>query len=421
MVNRVRNGVQFPYPVTGGGKGEQRRLVSRSQAILNALVNLLPSNYESTVVGPNYTVYLKAMSTELARITMVLEELGTSMAFEEVQSEFLWETVGYLVFLNQKLPDMGFDDESFRAFLLAIIRIYFRGATPAAIAEGVRLFTNEEFRIRENFKGGAPYDISDQFGFGVDFELQAQFPPDIFGLDKNLSLLIEIIRPAHTLYRLRFVFKDDADITNTATDESSWWLYNYYYDDVRSYCGGMAGFEGDSGIIAFNSLNVLEDVTDDKPLFAVKAGVTLFIPSGPNTGRYTVIGHPTPTSVSVFPKFKVPQTGVVYHVEVDRLGKKKEIFVDEDVSSQFYDTARLSVDAGGPYSVTVDTQIPLLATSNGQGVVYTWDLNGDNVYEATGNPVTFEKSISGTYTVWVIATDERGRRAKSPATVEVTT
>lgn len=420
MANGVRNGVQFPYPVNGGGKGEQRRLITRSQAILNALVNLLPSNYESSVVGPNYTIYMKAMATELARITMTLEQLGTGISFEEVQSEFLWETVGYLVFLNEKLPDIGFDDESFREFLLAIIRIYFQGATPASIADGVRLFTNEEFKVRENFKEGAPFDISDQFGFGIDFELQAQFPPDVFALDKNLQLLIEIIRPAHTLYRLRFVFKEDVDLGNTVTDESSWWMYNYYYDDARRYCAGMEGFNGTTGTISFSSLNVFTDTDPEKPLYAAKEGVTLFIPSGPNTGRYTVTGHPSPTSISVFPKFKQAESNIAYHVEVDRLGKKNEIFVQEDVSSQFYSTDRLSVSAGGPYTTQVNVSIPLTAITNGLTPTFIWDLDSDGVYEETGNPVNFVSAVAGTYRVWVAVTDYRGRRAKAFADIEVT-
>jgi len=425
MANGFNNGKQDPYPLVEEGKGSQKLLISRSQAVLNALINLLPSNYESSVVGPNYTVYMKAMATELARITIILERLGTDVSFDEVRSEFLWETVGYLVFLNQQLPDLEFDDESFRDFLKAVIEIYFEGSTPAAIRKGVELFTSEEFTIRENFEDarqeGSPLDVSDQFGFSLDFDLQAKFPKDVFRFDKNLRLLIEIIRPAHTLYRLRFMFGEDADLLNNVTDEMRMHLRNYYYDDARGYCAGMAGFDSTSGYIELGSLSVLKDDATDKPLASVSEGATLLIETCLNSGRYTVVGHPTSNSIKVFPKFEGAEDPVSYHVEVDRLGRKKELLVEEDVSSQFYDTSRLTVDGGGPYTVTEMTDTTLTASSNGSDVEYVWDLDGDNVYDdASGASVTYTApSGPAEITVWVKGTDQRGRKAKDSAVIVV--
>lgn len=420
MANRFERGRQKPYPLVEDGKGYNRLLLSRSQAILNALINLLASNYDSSVVGPNYTVHLKAMATELARITIVLEQLGTDISPEEVRSEFLWETVGYLVFLNQQVPDLEFDDESFRAFLNRIIEIYFMGSTPDAIRKGIELFTSDEFVIRENFKEDTR-DISEQFGFGVDFELEAEFPKDPFILDRNVRLLLEIIRPAHTLYRLRHVFKDDADLIDRISDDSEWSLRDYHYDDVRFYCGGMAGFSSDEGRIEMGSMSVLHDETPTKPLESVQEGATLLIPDGPNTGRYTVVGHPDDNSIRVFPRFKTPQDPVGYQVEVDRLGSKKEQFVEsEDLSYQTYSKERLAVDAGGPYSADVNEEITLSASSNGVDVLYEWDLDGSHDFTTQGQSVQLTApSTPTTVYVWVRVTDYRERRVKVMTTIEV--
>jgi len=420
MANRFERGRQKPYPLVEDGKGYNRLLMSRSQAILNALVNLLASNYESSVVGPNYTIYLKAMATELARITITLEKLGTDISPDEVRSEFLWETVGYLVFLNQQIPEMEFDDESFREFLKRVIEIYFMGSTPAAIAKGVDLFTSDEFVIRENFKEGDTFDISDQFGFSIDFELEGEFPEDLFTMDRNIRLLLEIIRPAHTLYRLRFVFKDAADLIEKMEDTSSWAMQNYYYDDTRVYCEGMAGFESVSGRIELGSLFVLHDDEDTKPLHSVREGATLLIPDGPNTGRYTVVGHPDSTSLRVVPRFKVAQDPVSYQVEVDRLGHKTESFHVDDLTYQVYNTDRLEADAGGPYVAGTNATITLEVSSNGVGAVYEWDLDGSNQFSTGGQSVQFTApSDPGTVVVWVLVEDHRGRKAKDSVTIEI--
>lgn len=418
MSNSFERGRQKPYPLVEDGKGYKRLLLSRSQAILNALVNLLASNYEASVVGPNYTIYLKAMATELARITIILEQLGTDISPEEVRSEFLWETVGYLIFLNQQVPDLEFDDESFREFLNKIIEIYFMGSTPEAIRKGVELFTSEEFVVRENFK--ISDDISEQFGFSLDFDLQAQFPSNPFELDKNIRLLLEIIRPAHTLYRFRYIFGDDVDVVDRVTDDSSWVLSNYYYDDVRFYCEGMAGFASETGRIEMGSTSVLHDDEQDKPLSSVQEGATLLIPEGPNTGRYTVTGHPDSTSVKVFPRFKEPQDPVSYHIEVDRLGRKRERYVEDDLSYQTQGLDRLTVDGGGPYGANVNDTITLTASSNGVDAVYEWDLDGSNDFATGGQSVPFTAPADpGTVFVWVRVTDYRDRKAKQLVAIEV--
>jgi hypothetical protein len=424
--NGFKNGRQFPYPEIEEGKGYQQLLVSRSQAILNSLINLLPSNYESEIVGPNYTVYMKAMATELARISIILEQVGTDMSFEQVRSEYLWDTVGYLVFVNQQLPDLDFDDESFRKFLLAVIDIYFQGSTPEAIHKGIELFTDEEFVIREVYKEAekpnSAYDISDQFSFFADFELQAQFPKDVFKIDKNLRLLLEIIRPAHTLYRLRFIFDEDADLVNSVDDQVSMHLRDYHYADARFYCEGMAGFESTTGYVDSN-LSILSDDDPTKPLYSVQEGATLVIPTGPSSGRYTVVGHPSSTSVRLFPRMKHKGTNISYQVEIDRLGRKQEIqVVDEDASAQFNSPERLTVDAGGPYTMVQGTTSTLSASSNGKDVTYVWDFDGDNVYDdATGASVSYTAPASpGEVVVWVKATDGRGRQAKAKATVTIT-
>lgn len=427
MANSFEGGRQVPYPLVEDGKGYQQALDSRARAILSALMNLLPSNYESTIVGPNYTLFLKAFAQEFARVALTLEQLSDSIDFERVPSEFLWETVGYLVFVNGKLPELGFDDESFREFLLAVIDIFFKGSTPEAIAEGIALFTDSEFTIRELYKEaqrpGSPYDISDQFAFLIDFDLQGQFAINPFDLGANVRLLLEIIRPAHTLYQLRFVFGEDInEIVEAVEDAVSYDLRLYYYEDARYYCDGIAGFASTTGEISNSNLYLLTDTDTTKPLSSVQAGARLIVTEGVNTGWYEVVSNSSGT-LRVFPRFAQAESGVSYTVEVDRYGKKREIFVEDEVATTSIPLERLTVDAGGPYTIDEFTTQALAATVDGNygTVTFSWDFTGDDNYtDATGATPNYTAGNGpDTQTISVRVVDEKGREAKAFALVTI--
>lgn len=248
MARFVRDPNRTNYTLQQRGKEYNLRLVQRAQAIFTTLLNLLPSNYISTVQGPNYTNEVKAVAVELAKLELALEDVDYDSNFKNTRSDFLYSIIGYLVFLNGKLPVTTFDDVEFKNFLLNVIRIYFQGSVPSSMRDGVALFVSEGVTVTENFllvrAGASGLDISDQFGFQIDIEsIGGGFPPDIFTLDSNIRLILDIIRPAHTLFRIRYIFRDtytpNQDQGGKILDSSRWRLSNYYYEDFRIYPRGL--------------------------------------------------------------------------------------------------------------------------------------------------------------------------------------
>lgn len=235
------------YSIYRRGREYQLRLLQRAQAIFGNLLNLLPSNYVSAIQGPNYTLELKAVAVELAKIELALEDIDLDRDFNRTRSEFLYSIIGYLVFLNGRLPaGFGDDDEEFRTFLLSLIRIYFQGSIPQSIRDAAELFFTENFEVLENFllvrAGVHGLDISDQFGFQVNIDAGGGFPVSVFDLQSSLNTIINIIRPAHTLFRVRYIFTDDYnpnDPQGQVLDAYRWRMSNYYYDDFRSYWSGI--------------------------------------------------------------------------------------------------------------------------------------------------------------------------------------
>ena len=237
------------FNVERKGKEYELRVLQRAQAIFSTTLGLLPSNYTSTIQGPKYTNELKAVAVELAKIELALEDINLDIDFNTTRSEFLYSIIGYLCFLNNRLPSLEYDDGEFRTFLLNLIKIYFQGSLPKSMQQAVALFLTTDFQILENFllvrQGAAGLDISDQFGFQIDVETQNQFPQGVFDLQSSIRTILDIIRPAHTLFTIRFIFTDDytppgnEDRPGEIIDEMRWRMWSYYYEDYRSYWSGI--------------------------------------------------------------------------------------------------------------------------------------------------------------------------------------
>lgn len=230
------------------GKEYNLRLLQRAQTIFSTLLNLLPSNYVSAVQGPNYTQALKAVAVELARIELALEDIDRDRQFATTRSDFLWSMVGYLVLVNSKIPNLGFSDEEFRNFFLNMIRIYFQGSIPQSMEDVVRLFISGDIRVTEAFlllrQGASGLDISDEFIFDIDYVAPpgGGFPPNIFEADSAIRQILDLVRPAHTLFRIRYIFTDEYipnDTIGRILDAMRWRMGIYYYDDFRSYWTGI--------------------------------------------------------------------------------------------------------------------------------------------------------------------------------------
>lgn len=246
MPRFVRDPNRVNYTIEQKGKEYQSRLAVRAQATFGTLRNLLPSNYTSTIQGPNYTLELKAVAVEIAKLELALEDVDFDGGYNNTRSDFIYSIIGYLVFLNGRLPVTTFDDVEFKRFLLSVIKIYFQGSIPTSIQEGVSLFTDQNVTVTENFllirEGASGYDISDQFGFQIDLE-GTNLPLDVFSFDANIRLILDIIRPAHTLFRIRYIFRDEykpnEDQGGKILDAYRWRMANYYYEDFRIYSGGI--------------------------------------------------------------------------------------------------------------------------------------------------------------------------------------
>ena len=253
MARFTFDNVRLNYSVSPTGKEFNLRLLQRAQTIFTTLLNLLPSSYTSATQGPAYTNALKAVSLELGRMELALEDIRSDYNFAlttqaQTRSDFLFSIIGYLVLANGKIPPLQWDDATFRQFLISLIRIYFQGSIPKSMVDVVDLFYSGNVTVTEDFllvrKGAAGYDISDEFAFQIDITAPSGggFPPDVFDDDSATRLILDLVRPAHTIFRLRYIFTDQYipnDTFKVVLDAMRMSLGAYYYDDFRSYWVGI--------------------------------------------------------------------------------------------------------------------------------------------------------------------------------------
>ena len=234
------------FSVVPRGKEYNFRVLQRSKAIFDTLLNYLASNYVASVQGANYTNQIKAIAVELAKLELALEDIHLDQDYAHTRGEFLYSMIGYMVFLNGRLPTLDYSDTEFRKFLTTLIGIYLKGAIPDAVKDAVDLLITDETVVLENFlltrANAAGLDISDQFGFQVVVQTSGAFPAEIFQLESTIRTILDVIRAAHTLFTVRYLFTDTyipSDPSGQIVDAMRWDMFSYYYEDYRTYWNGM--------------------------------------------------------------------------------------------------------------------------------------------------------------------------------------
>lgn len=251
--------VRVSWDAYDEGEQYRGRLVEEANRIFQVFLSMLSSYWQSTVQGPTYTLEIKAMSLELARVRLALNDVRSDTRFTATRTEFLYQVLSSVMFPSHPgVPNPGLPDQDLKALLVQILRIYFKGSVPSSMKEAAELFVkNAEVRVKEAFlearKPGSGYDVSDEFGFEIDVLFSSLAGTNVILSDRMIRILLDIIRPAHTLLRIKYILQDewhgqgDPDPTkgNLAkiADSFRFALSNYGYEDFRRFTSGVKGVD----------------------------------------------------------------------------------------------------------------------------------------------------------------------------------
>jgi hypothetical protein len=283
---------QNPAPVKMSGQAYETVVRAQVENILVDFLSVLPDNYVSQVPGPEYILQYQAAAEALAKIQISAQEVFSDADFNFTRSEFLFQILGSLVFprgTSEGIPQIE-GDTSYRDFLKAMVLLLLRGAVPDVIQEGIELLTDSDVTIIEKVIASqdplSAWSFDDQFSFEVNISTDGgtAFPStDPFVLRENVRLVLQALKPAHTLYDYRHLFLESFEGALTDTLEFS--LDAYYYDDLRKYCGGAKSITGISGETLIDR-RLFTDVERD--FTSISPDSTLTVESGVNVGMYRV-------------------------------------------------------------------------------------------------------------------------------------
>jgi len=228
------------------------RIDVESQRNFKIITSLLSDYWKSSIDGPMYAREVKAMALSISRLRLSLEDIQIDQSYSTTRTEFLYQVLTSTLFPNGA-PDLEKSDIEFRDFLNEIIRVYFDGSIPQSIQKSVELITGGQVIVRENFldgrKKGSGYDISDEFGITIDVILANAGSINTILAEKNIRILFAIIRPAHTLYTLKFILRDvylgkrTQSHPQKISDTFRSILSSYSYDDFRKFSEGVSGVD----------------------------------------------------------------------------------------------------------------------------------------------------------------------------------
>jgi len=290
---------QNPAPVADS---QNRKNAVRSQVdrIMSAFMKVLPSNYVSQVSGPFYTLQFQAAAEKIADIQITAQETMADNFTDYTRPEFLWQIVGSLVFPDAKTdgwPKIE-GDLTYRDFLQNMVLLLLRGAKPDVIKEGIELLTDATVEVIERgiearkLKGTSAWGVDDQFTFEINISEEAgtveingediplyKFPSeDPFNLARNVQIVLRALKPGHTLYDYRHLFKDS--FQHLFTESMTFDLTSYYYQDLRRFWLGAKRVTGTAGI-TLTDRTLFSDPTRD--FTSIQPGAILTILDGPNS------------------------------------------------------------------------------------------------------------------------------------------
>jgi len=194
------------------------------------MVENLPSNYPDTDKGEIGAIF-KAFAQEAELLSRASSDIREDSVFTQTRAEFLFQVLGDLLFLGEKaigpLDPQGnsiLTDVEYRDFLLKVKKGYLGGSTTSNIEDTLSDILGIPVILKELYlearKKNSIYGLKDTHKLVFDiFMDDIESPTGYLGkLLQDLLFFIDLIKPAHKLFKTRLVWRDEFTINHCLTD-----------------------------------------------------------------------------------------------------------------------------------------------------------------------------------------------------------
>lgn len=231
--------------------------------IMESYKGELPSSYTSTTKGTNYQLDFLAIAEQLAKLQIAASQVFYDSQIDFVRSQFFFQN--FSSFLFPKGSPKFDSDEEFREFLKKLLPLMTKNRI---LQDALRL-------LAENLS------VVELPRHNVEVILEG-FPKS-FQVLQNIDVLMDILKPAHSLYQTIILFREDFSKFDSSV---AFDVQISNYADFRYYCDGMFALQSSNGETLLNR-HFFRDTTISFESVIPEASY-LRILSGANEGIYQI-------------------------------------------------------------------------------------------------------------------------------------
>ncbi|MFA5999850.1 MAG: hypothetical protein WC783_02625 [Candidatus Paceibacterota bacterium] len=219
-------------------EGVANQIAKNAQSNLSSI---FPKNSNTFV----YTFY-RALAREIALVRQEGQNLVDNFDLNKIDQTYAYVNFGYLlhpnnvqVLLNLSVP--------YITFIKVLAKYLVLGSRKQYIEDMIKELTGFNAVVHEHYISGV-YDISEKFTFDIDLYVESESISSVGMQDaiKDISYIVNIIKPAHIWADIRFVLNGEEDVvtlgdTNldalvTWTPKDSFWyrwgsVFTWYFSD----------------------------------------------------------------------------------------------------------------------------------------------------------------------------------------------
>jgi hypothetical protein len=193
------------------------------------LLNMLPLSYNTEIIDTNFYKILRTAAIQLAETKYGLQKVKRGMwlnaldddKIEQCDDDLLYDNFGCMIDLPKKAK---WTYDQYRAMISAVYEVLIKGPSKESMQNAIKKFTGYENYLYELYKNDeyifSNLTVDKQFRFAVQILKDLDSYDDSAEMMENVKFLLDMIKPAHTLYLIYvgLTANEIVDATNQFTD-----------------------------------------------------------------------------------------------------------------------------------------------------------------------------------------------------------